>query len=90
MAVHIRLQRKGSTHRPFYHVVAADQRCPRDGRYLERLGYYDPAHEPSVVELKSDRLQYWYERGAQLSPAAKKLTSIKKLNLSRKPVATEA
>jgi small subunit ribosomal protein S16 len=85
MAVHIRLQRKGTTHRPFYHVVAADQRSPRDGRFIEKLGYYDPAAEPSVIELKVDRLEHWYAQGAQLTDACSKLVKAKKINLSRKP-----
>ena len=83
MAVHIRLQRHGSTHRPFYHVVAADHRKPRDGRFIEKLGYYDPNREPSVIELKSDRVQYWFSKGAQLSTAAEKLVKIKEINLER-------
>ena len=66
MAVSIRLQRRGTTHRPFYHIVAADSRAPRDGRFIEKLGYYDPKAEPSVIEVKTERVQHWYERGAQL------------------------
>jgi small subunit ribosomal protein S16 len=84
MAVHIRLQRHGSTHRPFYHIVAADHRKPRNGRYLERLGYYDPNHSPSVISLKDDRIQHWYGIGAQLSTAVDKLVKIQKVELSRK------
>jgi len=83
MAVHIRLQRKGATHRPFYHLVVTDQRNPRDGRFIEKLGYYDPAGEPSVIELKEDRVQYWYSKGAQLSQTVAKLVKIKKLALER-------
>lgn len=88
MAVHIRLQRKGATHKPFYHVVATDQRNPRDGRFLEKLGYYDPNCNPSVVELKEDRLQYWYGKGAQLTPATEKLVKVKELVLERDKVHT--
>ena len=72
MSVHIRLQRKEATHRPFYHLVAADRRSPRDGKYLEKLGYYDPNVEPSTVVVKSDRIQHWYNE-AQLTSAASKL-----------------
>ena len=85
MAVHIRLQRKGATHRPFYHVVATDSRNPRDGRFIEKLGYYDPNHNPSTIELREDRLQHWYSRGAQLTTQCAKLAKIKKINLSRRP-----
>ncbi len=84
MAVHIRLQRRGTTHRPFYHVVAADHRCRRDGRFIEKLGYYDPKSEPSTVELKGDRIHHWYSKGAQLTDAVKSLIKVKKIDLSRK------
>lgn len=84
MAVSIRLQRRGSTHKPFYHIVAADSRAPRDGKYIERLGYYDPNQEPSVIELKEERLQHWFQVGAQLSDTTKKLASLKKIELTRK------
>lgn len=84
MAVHIRLQRHGNTHRPFYHVVATDHRNPRDGRYLEKLGLYDPNKNPSFIELKSDRLQHWYSKGAQMSPTVGKLVKTQDIKLSRK------
>jgi small subunit ribosomal protein S16 len=87
MAVHIRLQRHGSHKRPFYHVVATDQRSARDGKFLEKLGYYDPKASPSLVEFKSDRLQYWFERGAQLSNTVHRLVQVKKIELSRKVAA---
>lgn len=83
MAVHIRLQRKGNTNRPFYHVVAADHRARRDGRFLEKLGYYDPTTEPSTIELKDERLQHWYSQGAQLSETVAKIAKIKKIALNR-------
>ena len=84
MAVSIRLQRRGSTHRPFYHIVAADSRAPRDGRYIERLGYYDPKAEPSVIEIKEERLQHWFKNGAQLSETTEKLAKLKNIELARK------
>ena len=83
MAVTIRLQRKGSTHRPFYHLVACDQRKPRDGRFLEKLGYYDPNTDPSTIEIKADRAQHWYGLGAQLTNATTKLMKAKKIKLER-------
>lgn len=83
MAVHIRLQRKGNTHRPFYHMVATDHRNPRDGRFIEKLGYYDPMANPSIIELKEDRVQFWYGKGAQLTKAAEKLVKLKKYKLER-------
>lgn len=84
MGVQIRLQRKGATHRPFYHLVVTDKRSPRDGKFIEKLGYYDPNAEPSIIELKSDRIQHWYGLGAQLSETAQKLVKISKIELSRK------
>lgn len=83
MAVHIRLQRRGSTHRPFYHLVAADSRCARNGKFLEKLGYYDPKTEPSTIELDAERVQHWYAQGAQPSATATKLLKIKKVELTR-------
>lgn len=83
MAVTLRLARHGSTHRPFYHVVAADSRKARNGRYLEKLGYYDPNANPSVIELKEDRVQHWYGNGATLSPTVSKLLKVKSVKLTR-------
>jgi small subunit ribosomal protein S16 len=83
MAVHIRLQRHGSATRPFFHVVAADHRCARDGRFLEKVGYYDPSTQPSTVNLKGDRIQHWFGIGAQLSSAVAKLVKIEKIELTR-------
>lgn len=85
MAVTIRLQRHGSTHSPFYHIVATDRRNPRDGRFIEKLGYYDPSKEPSILHLKEDRAQYWYQNGAELTTAVKSIIKFKKLTLKRKP-----
>ena len=65
--VRIRLTRMGAKKRPFYRMVAADARAPRDGRFIEQLGYYDPMREPMVVELKLDRIDHWLGQGAQTS-----------------------
>jgi small subunit ribosomal protein S16 len=67
VAVHLRLTRAGRHKRPFYRVVAADSRKPRDGRYLEILGTYDALKNPPLAELKQDRIQYWLSHGAQPS-----------------------
>ena len=80
MAVSLRLQRHGKNHRPFYHLVATDHRMPRDGRFIEKLGYYDPGTEPSTVKFNVDRLQYWYERGAR--PSRTVATLLKKTNVT--------
>jgi small subunit ribosomal protein S16 len=65
MAVKIRLARHGAKKCPFYRIVVADTESPRDGRYLENVGTYDPLTEPGKVMLKSDRLKYWIEQGAK-------------------------
>lgn len=70
MTVRIRLQRHGAKKRPFYRVVAADQRAPRDGRFIELLGTYDPLQDPPVVRLKKERVDYWLGVGAQPSETA--------------------
>jgi len=64
MAVRIRLTRKGTKKRPFYRIVAADIDCPRDGRFLELLGTYNPMVNPAAVTLKEDRINYWLGEGA--------------------------
>ena len=73
MAVRIRLTRMGAKKKPFYRLVAADSESPRDGRFLEILGYYDPMKEPAVVKIHEDKLQYWVEKGAKLSEAVRAL-----------------
>lgn len=64
MAVKIRLARFGAKKRPFYRIVVADERYPRDGRFLETVGTYNPMVEPSEVSMKQDRVQYWLGQGA--------------------------
>ena len=83
MTLALRLQRHGRKSRPFYHIVATDIRNPRDGRFKEKLGYYDPNHEPSVIEINTARLQHYYRHGAQISTTVRKLTRIKQIALSR-------
>jgi small subunit ribosomal protein S16 len=67
MAVKVRLARFGAKGRPFYRIVAADERSPRDGAFLEVLGTYDPNKNPESVVLKSERVSYWLSKGAQAS-----------------------
>ena len=68
----IRLARGGSKKRPFYSIVVADSRCRRDGRFVERIGFYNPVASESEegVRVAMDRLTYWQQNGAQLSPTA--------------------
>jgi small subunit ribosomal protein S16 len=65
MAVKLRLQRKGRKGAPFYHIVAADSRSPRDGRFIEKLGTYNPLTVPATIELNRDRAYDWLTKGAQ-------------------------
>ncbi|PID40227.1 MAG: 30S ribosomal protein S16 [Proteobacteria bacterium] len=64
MAVKIRLARHGAKKRPFYRIVAADSESPRDGRFLEKLGTYNPLQDPAQVVLDADRIKYWIGQGA--------------------------
>ena len=65
MAVKIRLRRMGAKKNPFYRIVVADSRFPRDGRFIEEIGYYNPMEEPSVVKLDPEKAKKWMENGAQ-------------------------
>lgn len=76
MAVRIRLARMGSKKKPFYRVVVADSRMPRDGRYLEIVGRYNPRVEPSFIEVDEEKAKKWLDKGAQPSDAVKKLLNI--------------
>jgi small subunit ribosomal protein S16 len=67
MAVVLRLSRAGTHKAPFYHVVATDSRKPRDGRYLEDVGIYDPTQRPERIELKAERVEHWLKVGARPS-----------------------
>jgi len=76
MAVRIRLTRLGKKKQPAYRVVVADGRAPRDGRYIEQIGRYDPRHEPSVIEIDQERASYWLGRGAQPSDPVRRLLEV--------------
>ncbi len=65
MAVKIRLRRMGAKKSPFYRIVVADGRYPRDGRFIEEIGYYDPTKEPSVVKVDAEKAKAWLQNGAQ-------------------------
>ncbi len=73
MAVKLRLRRMGKKKNPFYRVVVADSRSPRDGRFIESIGTYDPMAKPHKVELKEDRVYYWLGNGAQPTDTVKSL-----------------
>jgi len=71
--VRIRLRRVGLKHQPIYRIVAAEKESPRDGRFLEILGFYNPRTEPATIEVKEDRLYDWMSKGAQPSESVEKL-----------------
>ena len=73
MAVKIRLARHGAKKRPFYRIVVADSESPRDGRFLEIVGTYDPLPDPVKVTLKEDRVKYWMDQGAKPTDTVKSL-----------------
>jgi small subunit ribosomal protein S16 len=71
--VKIRLKRMGTTKRPVYRLVVADSRSPRDGRFIESIGFYDPLPNPAVVRIDTERVQLWLKRGARPSDSARQL-----------------
>ncbi|MCK4791342.1 MAG: 30S ribosomal protein S16 [Desulfobacteraceae bacterium] len=73
MAVSIRLTRMGTKKKPFYRLVAADSEAPRDGKFLEILGYYDPMKDPAVIKVHEDKVNYWLEKGAIVTETVRAL-----------------
>ena len=83
MATTLRMQRHGNTHRPFYHIVAANSRASATKKFLEKLGHYDPASEPSTFVINEERVGYWYGTGATVSNTLKVLLQKKGFKLER-------
>ena len=81
MSTRIRLQRRGKKHQPFYTIIVADSRAPRDGRFIERLGFYDPLTDPATIEINVERALYWLQVGAQPSDTVRSLMSHKGIML---------
>ena len=79
MTVKMRLTRVGSKKNPIYRVVVADSRAPRDGKFIEIVGRYNPQREPSLIELDEDKVRDWLGKGAQPSDAVQKLLKAKNL-----------
>ncbi len=77
MATVIRLARRGSKKRPTYRIVVTDSRNPRDGRFIESIGYYNPQNDPSVIEVDGTKAKKWLECGAQPSDTVRKLLTLK-------------
>ncbi|MGD2098046.1 MAG: 30S ribosomal protein S16 [Desulfobacterales bacterium] len=73
MGVRIRLARHGAKKKPFYRIVVADGESPRDGKFLEKIGTYDPIKDPAEVMLNTDRVKYWIDKGAIPSDTVKSL-----------------
>lgn len=73
MAVKVRLARAGGKKRPFYRIVVADERAPRDGAFLEMVGTYNPNSDPAAVALKRERIDYWISKGAQATKIVSEL-----------------
>ncbi|EJW96297.1 30S ribosomal protein S16 [gut metagenome] len=79
MAVKIRLRRMGAKKAPFYRVVVADSRFPRDGRFIEEIGYYDATKDPSVISIDGEKAKKWIANGAQPTDTVRNL--LKKSNI---------
>ena len=75
MSVKIRIRRMGSKRKPFYRIVVADSRMPRDGRFIEEVGYYNPLTNSDEVKLEEDKIFEWLEKGAQPSDTVRSLLS---------------
>jgi small subunit ribosomal protein S16 len=74
--VKIRLKRVGAKKKPFYRIVVADERSPRDGRFIEQIGIYDPKVEPSHIKIDAEKAKKWLGNGAQATDTVKKLLKI--------------
>jgi len=83
LAVKLRLRRMGKKKQPIYKVVAADARSPRDGKFLEAVGIYNPLTNPHTIDLKEDRINYWLDKGAQPTDTVNSLLRQKGINLKR-------
>jgi small subunit ribosomal protein S16 len=80
LAVKIRLARFGKKKKPFYRIIVADARSPRDGRFIDMVGTYDPLKDPAVITLKEEKIKLWIEKGAQPTQIVKQLLRKKEIN----------
>ena len=76
MAVKIRLRRMGQKKAPFYRIIVADSRSPRDGKFIEEIGYYDPTKEPSVIKVDEEAAKKWLNNGAQPTEMVGKIFTV--------------
>ncbi len=88
MSVVIRMQRAGGRNAPFFRVVVADSRRARDGRFLEKLGYYNPLGKPFTVQIDAERVRYWMGNGA--TPSESVAALLKKINFTAAPAVAGA
>ena len=79
MAVRMRLTRVGSKKNPIYRVVVADSRSPRDGKFIEIVGRYNPQTDPSTIELDEDKVRAWLDKGVQPSDSVRRLLKVKQI-----------
>ncbi|MAT53155.1 MAG: 30S ribosomal protein S16 [Saprospirales bacterium] len=77
MAVKIRLQRKGKKKKPYYHIVIADARAPRDGKFIERIGFYNPQTVPATIEVDREKAYDWLQKGAQPTDTVRAMLRLK-------------
>jgi len=73
----------GAKKKPFYRLVAADSEAPRDGKFLDILGYYDPKADPAIIKIQEDKVRYWLEKGAVMTESARSI--LKKQGLTKPP-----
>ncbi len=85
--VRIRLRRQGAKKQPMYRVVVADSRSPRNGRFIENIGFYNPRTEPATVNIKEDRLRYWLSVGAQPSESVLRVIRAAGISIETEPAA---
>jgi small subunit ribosomal protein S16 len=94
MAVKVRLRRTGRKNRPYYRLVVADSRQPRDGRFIDSLGHYDPRKDPAEVEINEEKVMEWLGKGVQMSDTVRSILSregiLKRLHESRFPAKKKA
>ncbi len=90
MAVRVRLTRVGNRKNPIWRVVVADGRSPRDGRFIETVGHYNPQTQPSTIVLDHERLKHWIDRGAQPSGTVKKLMRVRDRAASAEAASAES
>ena len=76
MAARMRLTRMGKKKKPFYRIVVCDSRAPRQGRYVDLLGTYDPLQEPSAIKIDHEKARYWFSKGVQPSDTVKRLLRV--------------